>query len=205
MAKLSLKWPGHGRYRIRQREGSGPTLVQRESYRELVREGAAIPYSADRVDALYERFAAARGVEGMKAFAEKYGLLRRGNREGIDDMLALRRAVRKLLAAKKADAWDKARTWFKDFPEAARLTAKIGEDEAGRPQLEFEPRDLFGFMVAQLVQDWATGATYRWCDRPGCDEFFYYGPGTGRRETARYCSPKCQASHAYMTRKEESR
>lgn len=38
------------------------------------------------------------------------------------------------------------------------------------------------------------------CKRPDCGEWFAYGPGTKHRETAVYCSPKCQKAHAYERR-----
>ena len=208
MARLTLRWPHGYHYRIEHHPaGTGPTLAQQyDAYDELVREGAAVEAEI-KADVLYERFAnTRRNAEGMKAFAETFGLLwTRSPRESVEAMLIAQRELRKLLAAKKRDDWEAATAWLKDRPKVATLAAIIGQDNQGRHQLEYQPQHLFGFMVMQLIRDWSRGATYRWCERPGCDEWFYYGPGTEHRETARYHSPQCQAAHAYDKRKGQSK
>jgi len=70
-----------------------------------------------------------------------------------------------------------------------------------QPRLFFQPRDLLGAAYLQLMQDAAQGAILRLCARPGCGEWFYYGPGTKHRETALYHSPRCQKAHAYLKTK----
>ena len=84
------------------------------------------------------------------------------------------------------------------------ISGALGHDDAGRPQLEFRPRTLVGFIYAQLIQDYTGGIHYKRCIRPGCGEFFYYGPTTRKRSTALYCNPTCQKAHAYQKLKETS-
>jgi hypothetical protein len=202
MAKLTLSWPV-GRYRREVIPAKpGGTLAQSQDYEGFVREGAAIEKPAHDCDVLYEHLVR----RSPDDFVNTYGLLwTRGRRESVDYFVRRQHAVAELLTAKKTDDWDAAKIWFEYNPEAVRLVAVLGEDEAGRPQLEFQPRNLLGFIVAQLIQDWTSGATYKWCKRPACPEWFYYGPGTAHRETAQYCSQTCKAAHFYERKKGKSK
>ena len=212
MAQLTLNWPV-GRYCIETvPAGSGRTIADSTSaYRIIWREGPALEKPVYKVDALYERLV----KMSPEKFVKTYGLLwsRKGGRRGAEiiDMdleegsvesrtiRAAQRELKQLLAAKKRDNWHAARKWMQERPRV-QLGAVIGEDEAGRPQLEFQPRNLFGFIVAQLIQDWSGGAQYKFCKRPGCPEYFYFGAGTAHRNTAKYCSKRCQMAHAYQER-----
>jgi hypothetical protein len=73
-------------------------------------------------------------------------------------------------------------------------------DQQGRPKLKFRPGDLYQGIMLQFLEE--VGQPMRHCKRPGCAEWFTYGPGTDHRETALYCAPKCQNAHTYMKRKE---
>ena len=199
MAELTLNWPSA---RYRRKKIPATTTLSGTAYLVFEREGGVIGKDISRVAALYERLVSYRPLD----FVNTYGLLSTdGERETVGYFLNLRRGLKHLLAAKKRDDWDYARRWWQANPHAAPLDAVIGEDDKGRPQLEFRPRHLFGFIVAQLIQDWSGGAKYKFCKSPGCREWFYYGPGTDHRETAVYHSKKCQMAHAYQLRKEQTK
>jgi hypothetical protein len=120
------------------------------------------------------------------------------------------RLVRRLIAQAEKGDWEKIAESIEEegdlarFPGRIELSGLIGYNEARQPHLEFRPRTLIGFIKAQLIQDFTTGAQYKLCKRPGCGEYFYFGPGTRKRNTAEYCSRKCQGAHAYEKRKGES-
>ena len=74
--------------------------------------------------------------------------------------------------------------------------------EKQRPQLNLVPSTLFDAALVQLLEEISSERPLRKCKRPGCPEWFTYGPGTKHRETAFYCSSKCQKAHEYQRRKE---
>ena len=85
-------------------------------------------------------------------------------------------------------------------PGSARFDTLIF-DEAGKPQLGLRADQFYSFIFAQLIQDYTSGAQYKLCIRPGCGKYFYYGSGTGKRNTSSYCTDTCQKSHYYQTYK----
>tara|TARA_Y100000310_G_scaffold283214_1_gene305046 strand:- start:190 stop:699 length:510 start_codon:yes stop_codon:yes gene_type:complete len=72
-----------------------------------------------------------------------------------------------------------------------------------------EALDTLIFTLRQVLKVCPMEATHetllRKCQNPTCDEYFTYGPGTGRRETRRYHSPQCQNRHTYLKRKEAAK
>jgi hypothetical protein len=70
-----------------------------------------------------------------------------------------------------------------------------------RPTFWLRPTSLYDAAVAQLLYEVAVGRSVRLCARPGCGKWFEYGPGTGRRETALYCSRQCTDAASYLKRK----
>lgn len=67
--------------------------------------------------------------------------------------------------------------------------------------LRLQPRDLYSALWFQFAESAAAGSKIRRCAFPTCGKPFAYGTGTGRRETAQYCSPKCRKAHEYARRK----
>ena len=211
MAQLTLNWPSAPRrsetptYRIDHEPGVSDTrtvLDDGGGYDVIVRVGRALDKPVHSQAAVYQQLAQTKpSTAGVLLFVAKYGCLVNTEREAVAYFLRWRRAIKQLLAAKKRDDWTFARRWMAANEHGLRLEGMIGEDEDGRPQLEFRPVDLLSFIVAQLLQDWSNGATYKFCKRPGCGEYFYYGPGTKHRSTAEYCSPRCQSARAYSLRK----
>ena len=63
----------------------------------------------------------------------------------------------------------------------------------------FEPDNLRDAMWIQLAMATARNQKFKICRY--CQTWFPYGPGTGHRSTALYCSPKCQKAFSYQMSK----
>lgn len=164
------------------------------------------------VPALYEKLAACKAnARDALYFSNEYGPLDFFHGMGVTHFCKRVRFVRRLIAEAKHGKWEKIAERLEDPNDEKRrssligFSGVIGYDDVGRPQLEFRPRSLIEFIYAQLIQDYTRGAKYKLCIRPGCGEYFYYGSGTGKRNTAMYCSAKCQKAHQYMKLKEETK
>jgi hypothetical protein len=157
-------------------------------------------YDALAIDGLYRRLADMLATDaGVLAFARTYGLLTDGL-DTVDDFLNARKVVRWLIARREKGDWPEIVRWFHKNHKAIRLTA--APDYHAPPELFFKPMALIDAIYLQFFMDISSGAQLRLCKRPGCGNWFKYGPGTGHRETAEYCSPKCQKAHAYSKTKE---
>ena len=94
-----------------------------------------------------------------------------------------------------------------DIPEGFGILATeetdialVMELEKSRPVLKYRPRNLLAAIRLQFAKWAALGnAGLRECKY--CGDWFTYGSGTDKRETAHYCQPKCQNAHAYKKRK----
>jgi hypothetical protein len=82
---------------------------------------------------------------------------------------------------------------------AMRVGAEIDRD-TNLPTLRFSPNSLLSVMDLQIILDVTGGVQLKKCEF--CPNWFKFGPGTGKRETAIYCSPKCQKAHQYQKKKE---
>lgn len=172
-------------------EGGTPTAVVGNS-------GKMREYDALSIDGLYEQLAVVRDDDSLLAFVNKFGLLTPGSIGDIDYMVHEARVVRSLIDAKKRRDWSVLSGWLDNNAHVIRLT---GERLPGkRPELFFRPRTLRDAIYLQFFEDLSGGAKLKLCERPGCGNWFKYGPGTKppRRKTARYCSPKCHKAHAYQ-------
>jgi hypothetical protein len=79
---------------------------------------------------------------------------------------------------------------------APDMTVRIEAATAKRSALQVVPLNLIAAMWLQIAGELTDGTTFRKCD--WCPTWFPYGPGTGHRETRRFCSPRCRkASNRY--------
>ena len=231
--KMTLNWPrdregyhietvpaGRGDYTLKTLpEGNLADVFRRkihrrpEAYDVIVRNGGKLWSRPVVVPALYEKLGACTAnSKDALSFSNQYGLLGSDHdKMEVEHFRHVVRSVRRLIALAKKENWEKISEWLKgpkemdwrELPGAINFSGDIGYDEEGRPQLEYRPRSLDEFIFAQLIQDYTGGAKYKLCIRPGCGEYFYYGSGTGKRNTAVYCSAKCQKAHQYMKLKGE--
>lgn len=157
---------------------------------------------------LYKRLAiCADDDEGALDFVREFGFLGRADarREPVAMICDHIRAVRWLLDATKREDWSAVNDWLEKNRRLVDPRVVIGHDEDGRHQVRYQPVSLIGALYLQLLQDKSSGARYKRCKRPGCSTVFYYGPNTGRRETADYCGNTCRVKHFLEMQKEQAR
>jgi hypothetical protein len=203
MPKLSLPWPvDREGYRI-EKVGGGRTIAE-PSHTLIVRNGGPLDFiDVMKIDGLYHRLADCPATaEGALSFVRRYGFLRRGDgdSENHDDITHTIRVVRSLLKIKEAGNWERLHLWVINNPKIGLLRPELLAGEP--PELFFRPVTLHDAIYLQFLGDLTASANLRKCKRPGCGEWFNYGPGTQHRNTALYCSPKCQNADKYMKRKE---
>jgi hypothetical protein len=175
----------------------------------IVRNGGdLITQTPLEVPGLCRRLAACDTYADLCEFVGKYGFLTGPERDSEPlELLSSARAVAKGLT----EAPDNMSIGA--FLDAAPLLIPNGFgvvnvqfdefDERMRPKLKFRPANLYQGIMLQFLEE--VGQPMRHCKRPGCPEWFTYGPGTDHRETALYCSPKCQNAHTYDKRKQKLR
>ena len=165
-----------------------------------------------KCEGLYRQLAACWISDDVLAFVENHGLLTRGKEQRVDEILSDAENLRNWIRAISARNWP----GLTNALEAAGQDSAFGHGGIGklgvvfhyqegmdRPELRFRPGSLLSAIYVQVLMDATGGATLRKCLNPVCPEWFKYGPGTEHRETAIYCSPKCQKAHAYMKLKEK--
>jgi hypothetical protein len=139
--------------------------------------------------------------EGVQAFANRYGLLKKPEEEGpiatwYDRIRRMKNAV---------NLWEKGRVegnmrpvidYFAKGQRAVsevRLTHVPGKKD---PSLNFVPGHLLAAMWLQFGQAVSSSANLRSCT--WCSTWFVFGTGTGRRKSAHFCSDNCRkASHRH--------
>ena len=173
-------------------------VVRRRSARLSFRQ---VRFCRTGAQPLYKRLANISPTpQGALSFIEAFGLLANRRSESVGDVLSHRAAIRMLLAAARRDDWETIELWLIDNGTVVRSRFAIGFADDGRPEVLHQPTTLISAIYLQLLQDKAAGTQYKRCKRPGCPEYFYYGPNTGRRETAEYCTPSCRTKHFLMKR-----
>lgn len=224
--KMTLNWPrdregyhietvpaGRGLYTLKTLpEGTLEYMRRRkihrrpEAYDVIVRNGVKLWPRPVLAPALYEKLAVyTANSKGALWFSNQFGLLGDNHdKMEVQHFCRVVGLVRRLIALAKKENWEKINEWLEALG-MINFSGVIGYDEEGRPQLEYRPQSLDKFIFAQLIQDYTGGAKYKLCIRPGCGEYFYYGSGTGKRNTAAYCSAKCQKAHQYMKLKGETK
>jgi hypothetical protein len=216
MAKFSLKWTkAIGGYRIERPVATGPvakTIIGQVRPVNLVANSdrkVSPPYDAMKTEGLYRHLEKVRDENGALEFANKFGLLRDGNEESIDDFILHADWVRVLVKAKEERDWVPFERFLVLNREVVRLnpefqltTVRVNGRKTDELEFFFRPASLLSAIYIQLFEDFTTGAELRLCKRPGCGSWFKFGPGTGRRNTALYCSPRCQKAHAYTLTRE---
>lgn len=232
MAKFSLKWPiAAGRYRIETRHPAGPVPVlnptglfgrgkpkMRETIASSIGVGSYIVpnsdkvaryYDAMKVSGLYHHLASVETESDALNFANQFGLLNKTGDSHVDDFFAAAGMVRSLIHAKEKREWVPFERFLAQYRDVIRLnpefqitTVRVNGINTDELEFFFRPTSLQAAIYIQLFEDFTTNAAQRLCKRPGCGTWFKYGPGTGRRNTALYCSPRCQKAHAYSLTKE---
>ena len=211
MPKLSLEWPrDSGGYAFSYERPSTSLLELDEPVGDpWIRGlgGAINHYDCMKLEGLYRRFAGyPANKKGALAFVKKHGFLKAklpNSKEAVRTICDAIREMSLLLRAKDRGDWAALNSWLKKN-RRSRDFIRVDPVLIGGspPQLFYQPASLRDAIFLQFFEDLSTGATLKHCKRPGCEEWFRFGPGTGHRSTAEYCSPKCQKAHDYAKRKE---
>lgn len=156
---------------------------------------------------VYEKEAAARG-KGYLNFANRFGLLNDSTsvEEPFFTWAVAITSLRQAIDLWNLSDFDKLISIFqgRSYGQVS-IVLRPGSTTAKRPQLRVAPTDLLNGLWIQLAEAVSADLKIRRCDFPICGTPFAYGPGTGRRSSARYCSPKCQKAHEYQIRKESEK
>lgn len=200
MPEMSLYWP-RDLDGYRTEPGAKGKTIAGSSGTRIVRNGGKLDCSSDRMKCagLYRALAATPPTpEGALSFVCRYGFLQGQDSEDVEH-ICNEIAVANYLLDHAEDRELLAR-WLEENARAMRLTATITKDG-----LFFRPVSLQSAIYLQFFEDLENGAQLRLCKRPGCETWFKYGPGTGKRNTAQYCSTKCEKAHNYERSKEKAK
>jgi hypothetical protein len=168
-----------------------------------------------KIPGLYAKFAkdTPASPNGMLDFCNRFGLLGGGRfdcapptdspptyvAEAVDLLLQhhwrMRRAIN---IFEKGDPSELIKYW-NSAQEAAWLRVELRREPDGRIGMVFVPPDLIRAMWLQFAQTACSGARLFRCQY--CHEPFPIGTGTGRRNTAKYCSNACKVA-AFKVRTE---
>lgn len=169
----------------------------------------------DHHPALFREFAdTPQTSEGVLDFANRFGLLfpdgafekQRDGSEYLPDWFKHIQSFQAGIgfAEHGQRGWDFAPAQFEVQVTKNVSVHLVKRDERELPQLAMRPRSLIAAMWLQYGL-WISTPNMKLRRCVYCSTWFTYGPGTGRRETARYCSPKCQKAHQYAKKKELGR
>jgi hypothetical protein len=179
--------------------------------REIVRKGGRLlTWKPFKTDGLCRRIAQFEDTPaGALQFVARHGFMFRANTRSESAALICShiQIARVLVRAADARDWTKITGWLEKAYKGGRGVGRLGvvfetAADTSRPALHLRPANLWEAAVVQLLEEISSGRPLKHCKRPGCPEWFTYGPGTDHRETALYCSSKCQNAHTYMKRKE---
>ena len=164
----------------------------------------------DHHPGLFRQFAdTPQTPKGVLGFANLFGLLfpdgafekEQDGSEELQYWFEHIRAFQRAVSFKEEGYWRSASDQFEVEVSKNVSVGLVKTDEQQRPQLVMRPGSLVAAMWLQYGH-WVSlpNLILRRCAY--CPNWFAYGPGTGRRETAIYCSPKCQKAHQYAKMKE---
>jgi hypothetical protein len=190
-----------------------PSVLDERFIDCIVRKGGQLEMRTPlKVPGLCRRLAdCPKTNEAVIGFVSRFGPLFGPDPEPLSEIYDAIDVAQGLVALAETEDWhsiavwlDKA--WIDALPSQAGGIGRLGIafSKAGneRPRLQLQPPNLFHAALVQFLEEVSSGGPLRRCRLPTCPEWFTYGPHTGRRETALYCSPRCQNAHTYLKRKE---
>jgi len=151
---------------------------------------------------------------GVLKFANRFGLL--DSRGDVETLAGWYASIREMYEAvvlwrdcQRAHDLSRLVSVFNERQEnsgfigpAGSLTAFLGKtDDPARLALRLEPPTLLEALWLQFAMAVSGNTNFRKCD--WCDEWFAYGTGTGRRNTAKFCKPACRQA-AFVKRQQEA-
>jgi hypothetical protein len=143
------------------------------------------------------------------AFANRFGLLLQGEENNLGDWLTLIGQLHLQISLFEDDKfrsedWTEGLYGYEGGIDRSVQMALIKEGNNNKVSLKLRLPSLRAALWTQFGL---------WVSKPGIDErkcgvcghWFTYGPGTGKRSTARYCRDKCWNSADYQNRKKPSK
>jgi hypothetical protein len=157
------------------------------------RGGKLVPYRPfDKVDRLYRIFASLGTTgEELLDFVNRFGpLTEYGNQECGEEVLFALSAASVMRDLLSCSAGERA-TYFSQFGEKGVAWSRIDvaltfNPMSNKPQFRFTPPTLINALWLELGRALSSDASIRNCLH--CGGWFEAGPGTGRREDAKFCS-----------------
>ena len=138
---------------------------------------------------------------GYLDFANRFGLLNHSAEpEPLDVWYIAIGSMAVVVENWHEGEWDALEDAYRHHDFAQVSVHLDREPNALRPTLHVSPASLIDALWIQLAEALSSDLKIRKCLR--CFKPFPFGTGTARRNTAIYCSPKCQKSHAYAKRQE---
>jgi hypothetical protein len=199
MIDLEWEWQKCRQYELRNNRNCssiGAKSQQFDTYRPL------------KVPALFAKFAdATASPVGMLDFCKKFGLptgegvnfLAPGQKVvikkvsvAVDVLLAHQTRMRRAVRAFEAGDPSELVKQCNGIDPFISARIQLSPDPAGQISMRFAPPDLMTAMWLQFAQLACAGGKILRCDR--CEEAFVVGTGTGRRNTAVYCSNACKVA-----------
>ena len=206
MTDFIVEWPRDpAGYEIRESNFKKNSKIPGIEFNIVAKSGEVELYEPLKIDGLYKRLADANSThEGAIEFCNMFGLFfnLKGKTDenpkmGFEVFLGVQEATRQLIEIAETNEWDK----YVERAVFGHVTLRLEYiDDKSVPEILFVPDDLHTVMKYQLHADLKSGAKSRKCLI--CPTWFNYGPGTTHRNTAIYCSPKCQKAHQYQKKKE---
>ena len=148
--------------------------------------------------------------EGVLAFTNRFGLLggfylgsRAPQKMYIDEAYRYIQTFRKLIGLWNAEDF----VAIADYYNTANMigacnTRLLYPAPEGHPVFQIDPRSLIAAIYLQFALAVSAGQSLQVCTH--CSQPFLYGPGTGRRRSAQYCSDRCRAAYHWNRKQKET-
>jgi hypothetical protein len=178
-------------YRLRFDEANPSGLIEAVS-EQLER------YRPEAFPALFRHFADTPPTgRGMLHFADRFGLLgaiRLGPFLSIDlaGTLERQRVLRRAIKLFEAGDFSGLAEYYNQNVPGGRIQVELRAQPTGKIAPVFVPQSLIAFLWLQFALHAASEAKLFRCER--CGTPFRVGTGTGRRDTAKFCSNACKVA-----------
>lgn len=167
----------------------------------------------DQFPGLFMEFAhTEQTLDGLKGFADKFGLLQRTPNLRAEygmkifewrlEVRQMRRATNMWAEERKGGSIARLIKIFSERAIAGTGVFLRAVEDPMRAEVYIKPSNLQEAMWMQLVTAIANNSQLRRCAQ--CPSWIVYGSGTGRRESAKFCSSACRRA-AWKAGKESSK
>jgi len=202
---IEFDWVKFADYRVETTLGNPEgTLLEQVSTSRLVGFGPPLlSQPLKNFPSLYlELVKADKSTKGHVAFARKYGLLTRTEREDTDSWPVLIENMKNLLSRiGNLGSWPIENGEYVSYELENTFSLRYGPaiSEPNSFKLSVVPRNLYNALVLQCLASRAHGATIRCCK--ACGAPFEVGGSSGKRSHKEFCSDRCRFEFNHRDRK----